>query len=391
MQFPVLLFSYLIAVILAPLFASFIILNCVLFLGKMIPFLDFLLDFGIEFSDFARLCAYLTPQMFLFSIPMASMIGVIIGFTRIANDGEIMALKAGGIGLYSMLPPVIIVSLCAAALTGLFSTHLIPTGNIAMEKLLFQLAKEKIDKGLREKQFSDAMGSVVLYADHINKENMEWQGVYVTDTRDRDKPVVILAQTGTLSADIVNMSMTLILKKGSLHRVDNEITQNIRFERYTINLSLPSPVGTISATSGKKSYTQKQLLEKATHLGTDTEEGASLLIEYHKRLALPVGCLILSLLGFPLAFISGPGQRSVALPLGLIFFILYFIAISGAKAMSESLLIPVSLAMWSPNIIYGFIMIYLVRAIARETLPVHLEKLYGTGRKLTRYFQLFRK
>ena len=56
-----------------------------------------------------------------------------------------MVLKASGISLYRMLPPVILVALSTAVLTGIFSIYLIPAGNRAKVELAFQLAKEKID------------------------------------------------------------------------------------------------------------------------------------------------------------------------------------------------------------------------------------------------------
>lgn len=67
MRIPKVLYTYLTAEILAPFLASFIILNGVLILARMTPFLDTLFDFGIGFADFTRLCAYLAPQLFLFN------------------------------------------------------------------------------------------------------------------------------------------------------------------------------------------------------------------------------------------------------------------------------------------------------------------------------------
>lgn len=392
MSFPLLLYTYLAAEILGPLFASFIILNSVLVLGRLVPFLDMLIDFNIALSDFIRLCAYLTPQLFQFSIPMATMMGVIIGLTRLTNDGEIMAFKACGIGLYRMLPPVVIIGLSAAALTGLFTTRLMPSCNIAMEKLLFKLAKEKFDRGMREKRFSDAIGSVVLYADQINKENGEWQGVYAVDLRDRNAPVIILAQNGRLTTGSESTNLTLTLTNGSLHRVDGDITRNIQFNRYVVAMNVSSSIDRRpAAVLDKKSSTRAQLLRRAAQLDPGSEERASLLIEYHQRLALPVGCLILGLLGFPLAFLNGPGQRAVGMPAGLVLFILYFLLTTGADAASESLVLPASIAMWLPDMVYGLLTVYLLRSVAREDTAIHLEKAGNFGRRFFHKLRTLRK
>ena len=374
MTLPFVLYTYLAAEILAPTFAAFVILSCVLFLGKIIPLLDILLDFGVNLPDFIRLCAYIAPQLSLFSMPMACMMGVIIGLTRLGTDGEIMALKASGIGLYRMLPPVLIIALAAALLTGLITVNLLPDSKIARQQLLFQLAKQKIDKGMREKQFSDAIGNVVLYADRIDEDSGAWHGVYVTDMRDKKNPIVVMARHGNLSANIEKMLLSLVLKNGSLHRVQNDITQTIRFDNYRLNLSLPNPTGIPVQKTDKGKLSLAQLRQQARSPDILPEQRAALLMEFHKRLALPVGCFILTLLGFPLGFLSGPGQRSAGLPLGLGLFIAYYVLTTAAKAVGESLILPVAPAIWAPNIVFSLLMFYLLQSGANESATVHLDK-----------------
>lgn len=374
---PILLYTYLATEMLAPFFASFLILNGILFLGKLVPFLDIIFNYGINFPDFIRLCAYIIPNLLLFSIPMASMIGVIIAFTRLSNENEIMAMKAAGIGLYKMLPPVIIFALFTASLASLSSIHFIPSGNEAMRKMLFQLAKEKIDKGLKEKQFSDSINKVVLYVDTIDKTNI-WHGVYVSDLRQKKAPLAIVARSGILDARVEDMFLTLKLHDGTMHRSVNDLTQTIQFKTYTLNLPLENPktVGDGSPTqAGKKELSLKELRDMAQEKGTKSPGGLSLLIEYHKRLVLPVGCFVLSLLGMPLALQSRPGQRSYGFPIGLSLFILYYIMITAAKAMSENQTFPLIAAMWTPNIIFAALTYYLIRSSALESNNTFTAKL----------------
>jgi lipopolysaccharide export system permease protein len=371
---PLLLYTYLISEILAPTFGAFIILNCVLFLGKIFPLLDTLLDFGIGLPDLVRLLAYIAPQLFLFTIPMSCMIGMVIGLSRLGTDSEIMILKASGIGAYKLFPPAVIIALVAALLTGFFSILLIPAGNQALGKLMFQLAKEKIDTGLREKHFSDAIGGIVLYADRIDKETKQWHGVYVTDTRNHGAPITVMANQGHLSADLKKMVLSLALTDGSLHRTHDAVTQDIQFKRYLFNLSLVEPGGMSLQKNDRRNLSLTELQRQTQKLGRTTEPGMTMLIEYHKRLVLPVGCFILALLGFPLGFLAKPGKKSIGMTLGLGLFIIYYILITAAKALSETFVLPVELAMWTPNGVFLVITAYLIHSTARETMTVHLEK-----------------
>ncbi len=368
-RFPKLLYSYLATEMLAPFLASFLIINSVFFLVKLIPFLNVVLELEIGFADFVRLFLYLFPNMFLYSMPMAAMMGVIIGFTRLTSDTEILAFKASGISLYQILPPVILVSAAIALLTGYFSVTLIPKAEISMKQLMFQVAKEKIDKGIKEDQFTEALGDLVVYVDSIDKESGEWKNVWVSDMRGQVNPIITMAQSGTMNAEIDKMSVSITLNNGSLHRPDDLRSQIISFARYTINIPLQPPTildGEDVTRLSTRSMTMSQLQESATAFGRDTREGRERLMQYHKRLVLPVGCFILSLLGLPLGLLAEPGRKAAGVPLGLGFFILYYILFTLGKVSAEEGSASVLIGMWTPNIIFLFITGYFIRQAANE-------------------------
>ncbi len=373
---PFLLYSYLATELLAPFFASFLILYGVFFLIRLIPLLEVVLELGINLPDFIRLFSYIFPHMLLYVVPMASMAGVIIGFTRLTNEQEILALKACGISLRQMLPPVIIVSTFIAVLTGYFSVRLIPAGEIAMRQLMFQLAKEKIDSGIKEKKFTEALGDLVVYVDDIDV-NKHWNGVYVSDMRGREQPIIIMAQQGRMEADISTMSVTIVLSKGTLHNTEEMDSQIVRFKRYQLHIPLKPPTridGDDVTILSRGSMSQEQLLAAAQEYGVDTQAGITYLTEYHHRLALPVGCLLLSLLGLPLGLQAGPGRKAVGIPFGLGFFVLYYIIFTLFRVMTEDMALPVLAGMWLPNIIFAIITGVIFWRVEQER-PIFSERL----------------
>jgi lipopolysaccharide export system permease protein len=366
---PLLLYSYLATEILAPFFASFLIMNSVFFLVKLIPFLNVVLELNIGFTDFLRLFSYLFPNMFLYSMPMAAMMGMIIAFSRLSSDTEILAFKANGISIYTILPPVIMVSMAIAGITGYFSVKLIPTGEIAMKQLLFQLAKEKIDKGIKENAFTEALGDVVVYVQSIDKTTGQWQNVWVSDMRDQTVPSITMAKSGSMVGDSKKMQVTIILENGSLNRPDGTYTQTVTFDRYQINIPLRIPSiidGTDVTQQSISSMTMEQLELAVTHYGRESKQSREALVHFHKRLVLPVGCFILSLLGLPLGLQARAGRSAIGIPLGLGGFILYYVLFTIGKNIAEESSGSVWMAMWFPNLIFFVFTVLLLRQTANE-------------------------
>ncbi len=373
---PLLLYSYIATEMLAPFFASFIILCSVFFLVRLVPLLDVVLELRIGLADFIRLTCYIFPYMLLYVIPMSAMTGIILCFTRMSNEREILVLKACGVSLRQLLPPVILLALTISLLTGFFSVRLIPAGETAMKQLMFQLAKEKIDKGLNERTFTEALGDLVVYADTID-ENDQWHGVYVSDMRNREIPIIIMARSGNLAADLERMVVTIVLRDGTLHNMEDDDNQVIRFNRYQVRIPLKTPTmvdGRDVTRLGKGSMTQAQLLQAADSYGRDTRKGVSYLTEYHHRLALPVGCLVLSLLGLPLGLLAGPGRRVTGPPMGLAFFVLYYILSTTGRLLAEDLVTPAALSIWAPNLVFLVITFFVSRRVEQEK-PILPEQL----------------
>lgn len=378
MPIPILLYTYLTAEIIGPFLAAFLILTLVLLFGQVVPLLDTILNLGIGFADFLRLTAYLWPKLLVFSLPMAGMIGIILAFSRLANDGEIMAMKAGGIGFRHFVVPVLLVGLVLSALSAYADITLYPAGEINLEKLMFHLAREKFNRGLKQQVFSEGTGNFVLYVEHIDPDSLQWHGVFLSDLRDPAHPVIILAKQGQFSADSKKLRIHLQLEDGSIHRYKGPVSQTIFFDRYQLSIPVNIPMVNPekAGSTNEDALSFSQLLRKAKKAGRHSEKGIELLIEFYSRLTGPVGCLLLCLLGLPLGLLAGPGKRAIGLPFGILGFLVYFILGSAGKAFSESNMLPVGVAMWMANAVYFFlvaILLYLARNQKLSLLSSWLE------------------
>jgi lipopolysaccharide export system permease protein len=173
------------------------------------------------------------------------------------------------------------------------------------------------------------------------------------------------------------MSVIIVLDNGTLHNTSGLDSQIVRFNRYQLNIPLKPPTridGDDVTTLSRGSMSQAQLVEAAQEYGVDSQVGVNYLTEYHHRLALPVGCLILSLLGLPLGLQAGPGRKAVGIPLGLGFFVLYYIVFTLFRVMAEDMALPLLAGMWLPNVIFAVMTGVIFWRVEQEK-PIFSERL----------------
>jgi lipopolysaccharide export system permease protein len=245
---------------------------------------------------------------------------------------------------------------------------------------MYQLAKEKIDKGIKEKKFTEALGEVVVYVDETDKAGA-WRGVYVSDMRGRPQPNIIMAKSGWMQADIRRMAVTIVLANGTLHSTSGVDGQTVRFRRYQLRIPLRPPTkidGDDVTQLSKSSMSQEQLLTAARRPDTHPQDAITFMSEYHHRLAMPTGCLILSLLGLPLGLQAGQGRRAVGIPLGLAFFVLYYMISTLGQVLAEDGVLPVTVGLWLPNLLFAGLTLFIFRRAEQER-PVVPEPLSAAG------------
>ncbi len=366
LKHPTLLYTYLATEMLAPFFASFIILNSVFLLVKLIPLLNFVLQLQISMADFIRFFCYLFPKIMLYTTPMSALMGVTIGFTRLSTDSEILAFKASGVSMYQIIPPVILVTAVIALFATYISIQLIPRSEIAMKHLTYQLMKEKVDKGIKTNSFTEALGDVVVYVEDVDKVTGQWHNVWVSDMRGVENPIITMASRGKMISDIEKMNVTIVLENGSLHRPSTDHSEIIQFGKYSIIIPLKLPHSKETSIKRRHAFGMKELLAASKNKQETTKQKRLLLMEFHKRLALPAGCLLLSILGLPLGLQARPGRKANGIQAGIGLFILYYFLYTMGKYFAEQGSVPVALGIWAPNCFFLCLAIFWLYRLAIE-------------------------
>jgi lipopolysaccharide export system permease protein len=348
------------------------VMTFVLIMGKLLQLMDMMVNKGVSFIDILKLFSLLFPSFLIFTIPISLLVSILIGIGRLSADNEITIFKTSGLSLYRLLTPVLFASLIAFVMTIVTTFFLVPQSKFATKNLLFTIAKKKASVGIREKVFNDDFKGILLYADSIPVQGDFMEGVLIYDTRTISEPSTIIAKKAYLVSDVKLMTLTLRLENGSTHMVDTH-QKNYRkmdFSRYDVNLSMESTIAGENKLMTKKGaeMTIWEIAEKMKSGKLDNKEFREIRVEMHKNMALPVSCIVMGILGIPLGIRSHRAVKSRGFTVGLIVVLIYYFLLLTGQSLIETKNLPPLLGIWTPNILFGTLGIYLMNRAANDRL-----------------------
>ncbi|MEA1936053.1 MAG: LPS export ABC transporter permease LptF [Thermodesulfobacteriota bacterium] len=356
-----------------PFFMTLFVFTFVLLMGKILQLMDLMVNKGVSFIDISKLVFFLMPSFLVFTIPTAFLISILIGLGRLSGDNEITIFKASGISLYQLLFPIAFASLITFIITAVITFFLVPHSNYATRNLLFDIARQKASIGIKEKVFNDDFKNLVLYAEKVPVHGNFMEGVIVFDNQMGKEPNTIIARKGYLVSDPDTLTVVLRLEKGSTHTVDKNLKsyKKMDFSTYDVNLDLKTAISEKKRATAKKSkeMTFWELSKKIKN--SDLKETAlrELAIEFHKKLSIPLSCIIFGILGIPLGMRENRSGKSRGFTVGLLVVLIYYMLQLCGEGLGETGKLPPAIGVWAPNLIFGAVGIYIFIMAAKEKLP----------------------
>ncbi|APG27247.1 LPS export ABC transporter permease LptF [Syntrophotalea acetylenivorans] len=360
-----------------------VVFTFVLLLGRLLNLVELVINKGIPLLDIARLFLSILPTFLVLTIPLAFLLGVMLGFGRLSADREILALKSSGISLYQMARPILLLSLPACLLTAAMTLYLRPASETFFRQQLFDIAASHASVGLQSQVFNDEFDGLVLYANQIDDRSGTMRQVFISDERDSSAPTIIMADKGRLVSDSLNQKLLLRLEEGTMHRqpqnkangTETSTYQVLGFSKYDVNLDLEKQSS--AAKKRRRKNKELSLTELRSSIETaSTEKRQDLLAELHTRMVLPAAPLLFALLGVPLGIQPHRSGRGGNFALALGVFLCYYLLLSFADTLVADAGWPAA-TLWIPNLCFLLSGLYLLYRAAIERPVTIFERTFG--------------
>ena len=119
---------------------AFLVLSMVLLTQNLLRRLDELFLIGMTLADVGVVLRCLMPIALSYAIPLAFLIGMLLAIRRLSADGELLALRAAGLGPNHFIVPVLILGLLATGLSSWLMNDVEPPARRELVKLFKQVA-----------------------------------------------------------------------------------------------------------------------------------------------------------------------------------------------------------------------------------------------------------
>jgi LPS export ABC transporter permease LptF/LPS export ABC transporter permease LptG len=353
--------------------SSHAVIGCALFTFILVmKDLPVILDMAVRNSSTMSLVfqffLFLLPNTFLLTIPMAVLVGVLLGLSRLAADSEITAMRASGFGIWYFVRVAGIVALLGTVF-GLFnSLYVSPRANQAILEMRKELETSQASFEIQPRVFYEDFKNTVVYVQDVRSGTgaSNWRQLFIADLTDPASPGITTAETATVTDD-KEQGLLIRLRNGSDHQTAaNQPGQYNVSTFVTTDRPLAfSPQGEVHL--GRMdtplfAMGNRQLLRMARE--TQGPDRKHYQIEFQRRLAYPAACMVLMLVGVPLGAASRRGGKSSGFVFTLLLVLVYYLLSNFGIAWGKQGRLPAAVGVWLANVLFTAAGIFLLSQMA---------------------------
>jgi LPS export ABC transporter permease LptG/LPS export ABC transporter permease LptF len=356
---------YILGEILSHTLIGLALFTFILFMPYLPKILEMVVRSSSTFSDAAEIILFTLPSLLRVTIPMAVLVGVLLGLSRLAADSEVIAMRASGLGIGYFVWVASIVAVGGTLLGLANSLYLAPRASQAILDMQRELETSQASYQIQPRVFYEEFKNFVLYVQNVRSGTgaSNWDQVFMADVSDPSSPRVTTAASATVVSDSTQV-LLMRLRDGAEHDLSPDQPSQYNISAFTTT-DRPLELGPQSDVHLGRRDTDIYALPMGTLLerihGPDAKR---YLIELNNRFAFPVACLVLMVVGVPLGVASRRGGKSSGFVYTILLVFFYYFLSSTGTALGRQDKLPAFVAVWSANVLFATVGVFLLWQMA---------------------------
>jgi LPS export ABC transporter permease LptF/LPS export ABC transporter permease LptG len=349
-------------------FLGLIVFTFVLFVPQLVRLMELLVrHLGAGFRVL-ELFLSVFPGVFTFTLPMAVLVGVLLGLGRMSADSEVIALAALGISRRRILLPVGALAAGSAALTLAMTLWLGPLSLRSLHAIESQLITTQVSFQVQPRVFDERFPKLVLYVNDVSASGTRWNGVFLAETGDHSDSRLTLAENAIVIAEPREGKLELHLQGGATHEFSPQDASHYSVTSFGES-DWPIEISELAPSRPRQPGNPERSLRELWHdRGPRWREAR---IEVYRRFAFPAACLVFALIAVPFGAQPRRGGRAAGSILAILLIAAYYLLfIFGAGLARAGTLSPIT-GVWLAN--------FALAALGILLLP-RMERIRGDAR-----------
>ena len=344
---------YVLREVLAPFLLGVGVLTFALVVARVLKLIEMVVNHGVSFLEIMKLLGLIVPGFLELILPMAVLLGALLGFGRLSGDLELTAARACGISLYRLAIPVMIFATAAWAASSWLAFTARPWAMVHLRAELFDITRTEASDGLKEKIFNKAFTGLAVYVEHIEPPGTHLKGVLISDARNPAQPSTIIAKNGLLLPDERQKFLTLRLLDGSIFGLDvhSATTHLTSFDVYDITITPGEALGVYRHFTEEMSPHELRSAIEAGRRANKRDYLAE--TEMARKFTVPFAAMLFAMLGITMGLKPARGGQSERFGLSVALFFGYYILMRAGQSFAESGKLNAYLAMGFPDVVFA--------------------------------------
>lgn len=320
---------YLIGSIVPYFLSAWLLLSVILFVQQASRFSDIFFSVNIPTNLIWQLAAALIPNVIAFTCPMAALVGIVIGLTKMQGDSELVAIRAAGVGNLQILLPVVLLGLLLSSFTFLVNLYGVPFASRLVRAVAMQTAIYKLESPIEPGVFNTEVAGYTIYVKDGDITDGRWKNIFIhTENPKTGEVRLITSRQGRI--DSSDQLSELVLEDGLSTTITPDgprekfVSETIGEVRFAIKTRRDELVQRLSSTeSTVEELGLSDLSEYArTREGKERTEAQIL---WQRRVLLSITPLIFAILGTVLVLRFNRGGRGFGVFISLASLITYYL------------------------------------------------------------------
>jgi lipopolysaccharide export system permease protein len=290
--------------------------------SRLLELTQYVLQNGVSVWTAMEMVLLSLPSIIVFTLPMSCLVAVLIAFSRMSMESEIVALYASGISLYRTVLPVVFLGIVVTGLGFGLSEYIVPASARASQTLEAHALKQQLSTNKPFVFIDPGTKAIIYIGGGFDAKTKSMRDIIVTE-RKGDQPSIIFQakrahweqgynwrlEDGTMRTFQPDGStMTVSFKGMRTHEIDTTPSDIMNHQSKPEDMSFRELKSYISKVGGTLPPTDFFHLQ----------------VQLYNKLAIPLAALVFAFVAAPLAVSPRRGSPSVGVGLSILIIFMYW-------------------------------------------------------------------